>query len=519
MPDKRVTFKRASNGTAYVYYTLRAYRNKDGKPTSDEVAIGKKDSVSGNLIPNRRYYEIFQGVAPSKANAVRSVKSCGNTAALAEIARQTGLSEILEKCFPATWTRILACAFYILCEGNVMMYIEEWFDETKVKLTERMDDLDCSKLFASITEEERKQFFIEWIKYRSEKEYIVYDVSSISTYSEHIDIAEWGYNRDEDNLPQINIGMYYGLTTQMPILYNIYNGSIPDKTYLEFMMTSSKDFGINDVCFVMDRGFVTEDNFHCMKDKQFSFITALPGQRVDALRIIDENKRDVRKAMNRIGEYEVYGLQRPIEMYGLNLVAHIYYDPEKQVFDEKALYARIEKLQTELKKMNQSKRATKKYKNYFVIDEKLKDVFTFELDTKKMDETLERAGFFILLSNKPDLSSAEVLKIYRERDVIEKNFDQFKNRLDFKRMRTHWNKTTKGKMFVGFLALVLRAYMLRKMKNDQQTKRLTFDKALIELRKIKMLTMADMSEVLMPLTKLQKTIFSILNVPVEVLHT
>gem|GEM_PF-4912651 len=34
-----------------------------------------------------------------------------------------------------------------------------------------------------------------------------------------------------------------------------------------------------------------------------------------------------------------------------------------------------------------------------------------------------------------------------------------------------------------------------------------------------MLTMADMSEVLMPLTKLRKTIFSILNVPAEVLYT
>gem|GEM_PF-6300065 len=25
--------------------------------------------------------------------------------------------------------------------------------------------------------------------------------------------------------------------------------------------------------------------------------------------------------------------------------------------------------------------------------------------------------------------------------------------LDFKRMRTHWNKTTKGKMFVGFVSV------------------------------------------------------------------
>jgi transposase len=115
------------------------------------------------------------------------------------------------------------------------------------------------------------------------------------------------------------------------------------------------------------------------------------------------------------------------------------------------------------------------------------------------------------------LSSADVLKIYREKDVIEKNFEQFKNRLDFKRMRTHWNSTTEGKMFVGFIALILRTYMLRKIKNDQNTKRMTFDKALIELKKLKVLTLTDSSEVLLPLTKMQKTILSALSVSAEAL--
>jgi transposase len=103
--------------------------------------------------------------------------------------------------------------------------------------------------------------------------------------------------------------------------------------------------------------------------------------------------------------------------------------------------------------------------------------------------------------------------------VIEKSFEQFKNRLDFKRMRTHWNKTTEGKMFIGFLALILRSYMFRVMKGDPQTKHLTFDKVLSELRKIKSVTLSDLSEMLIPLTKLQKTILSTLSVAVEKLTT
>ena len=522
MPKEKITFKKASNGTEYVYYTLRAYRNKNGKPTSDEAAIGKKDPGTGMLIPNRRYYEIFHATDPSEidkaaASAPQRVRSCGNVVALTEISKQTGLAEILRHCFPVNWDRILACAFYMVCEGNVMMYIEDWFEETRVGLTDWMDDIDCSRLFASITEEERLGFFKRWVKYRGEQEYIVYDVSSISTYSKNISIAEWGYNRDNDNLPQMNLGMYYGATSQMPVYYDLYSGSIPDKTYLEYMMATSKDLGILNVCFVMDRGFVMDENLTCIEGNGYSFITAMPGNMLEARRLIDENKSLVRKSANRIKDFDVYCIQRPFEMYGLNLQAHIYFSSEKQAFDEKELYARIEKLHDELEKISKSKRVTKRYRDYFTIDEKAQEALTFDLDTEKVDERLERAGFFVLISSDSKLTSGEVIRIYRDRDSIEKNFDEFKNRLDFKRMRTHWNKTTEGKMFVGFLALILRSQIRRLMKASPQTKHLTFEKVLIELRKIKSVTLADQREALVPLTKLQKTILAALAVPAELI--
>ena len=506
----------------YMYIiTLRAYRNKNGKPTSDEVAIGKKDIQTGKLIPNRRYYEIFQDKKPVESidNSIKSIKNCGITNVLMGISEQTGLLEVLKKSFPSKWDKILVFAFYILSEGNVMMYIEDWFDETKIDFTKRMNDSDCSNLFANITEEDRAHFFTEWIKYRSEKEYIVYDVSSISTYSNNIEIAEWGYNRDGETLPQINLGMYYGVTSNMPVYYDLYSGSIIDKVYLEYMMTNARAFGINNVCFVIDRGFVTKDNFLYMHNNNFSFITALPKQRLEALKLIDENKRNIRKVSNWISEYEVYGIKVPVEMYGLNLYAHIYYDPEKQMFDEKELYARIERLRVELEKMNHKKLASKKYSDYFLIDENSTNKLTFKLREDKVDENLERSGFFILLSSKAMLSSVEVLKIYRNRNVIEKNFDQFKNGLDFKRMRTHWNKTTEGKMFVGFIALILRSYMLGVIKSSLQTKHLTFNKILIELRKIKSVTLNNQSVMVTPLTKLQKIILSVLKIPIEALKT
>src|SRR5215469_11667905 len=125
---------------------------------------------------------------------------------------------------------MLTTAFYILDHSGAMMYIDDWFSETKIDLVDSMTDVKCSKLFASITPEERQYFFQEWIKYHAEKEYIAYDTTSISTYSKNIESAEWGYNRDNDQLPQVNFGMFYGVSSRTPVYYNMYSGSIPDKS-------------------------------------------------------------------------------------------------------------------------------------------------------------------------------------------------------------------------------------------------------------------------------------------------
>jgi transposase len=517
IPGKKVTFKNVNNNI-YVYYTVRAYRNEAGNPTSDEVSIGKKDIKTGMLIPNRRYFELFQKVtAGVKTNTALPIQtaSYGGTYALTETALSIKLSKILESSFPEKWRQLLAIAFYMLCEGNVMMYIGDWFDETEAPFAERLDDQQCSRLFASVSYGERISFFKEWVKLRTEQEYIAYDVTSVSTYAKGIDAAEWGYNRDAEALPQINLGMFYGAQSRLPIYYDIYSGSIADKSHLNFMMTGAQKLGIFNVRFVMDRGFVTENNLKYMKEKGYLFVAAFPGHWIEVKKIIDECKNAIRKSANRLSAFEVYAMPVDIDLYGFQMRAHVYFDPEKQALDEKELFSSIERLSTDLGKINKNCGITKKYTDFFKVEREKKGKFSFTPDNEKIDGRLSRAGFFILLSNDLNLSSHDKLSVYRGKDVIEKNFDQLKNNLDFKRLRTHTNKTTEGKIFVGFLALILRSHLLKKIKNNVQTKHLTLDKTLRELRKIKYVTFDDSSRMLIPLTKLQRTILEALDISHE----
>jgi len=514
MPESKVVFRTKPDGASYVYYRTRTYRNTKGQPTNDVVAIGKRDPKTGKLIPNPRYFEFFPDSSHlnSKASTPRQIKTEGCVATFMGIASQTNLFQTLKSCLPSKCEQLLATAFYMVSEGNVMMYISDWFDNHSVNFTTDMTDLDCSKLFASITDEEKNLFFKEWIKLRGEQEYIAYDVTSISTYSQNIEIAERGYNRDNDNLPQINLGMFYGVTSNMPVYYQTYSGSIPDKMCLEYMMASAKDLGITNTSFVFDCGFVTEDNFHFMYECKIPFITAMPGSRTDAVKLIDKCKNSIEKFENRIKEYEIYGSMHPISMYGRTIQAHVYFDQTRKILETNEIYAYIDRLESELKRLSRTKQVTKRFRDIFVIKEHSKSSFTYELDYIKIDEKLSRAGFFILLSCDLKLTSAEVLKIYREKDCIEKNFDQFKNKLDFKRFKTHWQKTLDGKMFVGFVALILRTYMKHKLKKNPETEKLTFEKTLIELKKIRSVMMSDGKKILMPLNKIQKEIMATLHI-------
>ena len=511
MPSEKITFKKSPNGTLYVYRIVRAYRNSKGQPTSDEVAIGKKDIESGMLVPNARYFDYYTSAEPMQ-NPPLAVKDYGNGKALGLIADKIGLTTIVAEKFPESWRELITCAMYMACESNVMMYINDWCDMTETLLGAMVDQHRCSELFASISHDARAGFFREWVKLRAEQEYIAYDVTSISTGAQGIDIAEWGHNRDGDNMQQINLGMYYGESSKIPVYYNAYNGSVPDKSCLLFMSENAKSLGISNVRYVMDRGFMTEPNLKYMHNNTMPFIIPMPMSMVEAKRLVDEHMKEIRTAGNWINKHEVYGHAYSFDLYGFPMHAHLYFSPDKCTDEEKKLHERVEKLAKELESLP-GKRIPKKYTDYFTVTKSAVSPTFFEIDNKKFDEHLRRAGFFVFLTSDLKLSPLGLVDIYKNRDVIEKAFFDLKNNLDFRRLRTHSDKTTEGKIFVGFLALILRSYIMSKIKASKATEFLTIERVLLELRKIKAIDMADGRRIISVLTKAQKDALSSLDLP------
>ncbi|MCX7773041.1 MAG: transposase, partial [Clostridia bacterium] len=519
LPERGI-IKYKNKGVTYAYYITRIYRNEKGQPTNDRVSIGKIDEETGMLIPNRNYYEIY---APDNAQdnqatqpKIESIKSCGVTYTVDGLLNELGLIDIMKRKFPKHADQIIALAEYMLCEGNVMSYYEDWHDEVYPHGNVRLSSADISRVFQSIDYKSRMDFFKTWIYARNQSEYIAYDVTSVSSYSKGIEALEWGYNRDKESLPQLNVAMYYGQQSMLPLYYCVYPGSIPDKTHLEYMLRDNELIGFKGTKYVMDRGFFTADNLRFMTEAGARFIISVPNSSLFARELIDKYRCEiVNRSECRLGKNLPYAKAVIRDDFGMRVKAHIYYNPAKAAAEEEILFDEIERCECALGEMTEPPARILQYDRYFKINRTKEGGLGFIRDTGKINAVISRLGFFIIVETDFEVSSLDVLMTYRQRDVVEKSFDDLKNELDMKRLHCHSDQTAEGKMFVAFFALILRSCMQNKLRTYMAETGTTFSSVLKELRKIKYVHIREGKKLLSPITKKQRDILDALGLSTE----
>ncbi|MDQ0289838.1 transposase [Oligosphaera ethanolica] len=89
-------------------------------------------------------------------------------------------------------------------------------------------------------------------------------------------------------------------------------------------------------------------------------------------------------------------------------------------------------------------------------------------------------GYFVLLSN--DVKEGDkALECYRNKDLVEKTFNNLKNRLDFNRTLVSSVENLEGKLFVEFVALIYISYMHKVMKSKNLYRNYSIQSLLDEL--------------------------------------
>lgn len=497
---------RKSGKYRYVYKVLSTFRTVTGQPTNTRKLIGKVDSESGMLIPNEAYWELFGAEnSPPSFATYESVRSIGATFLVKSILFGLGVFEILEKVFGnSKASSILTAAIYMVCRGNIFERVQNWcegYTLNEIPLSAG----GATILFSSVSHDERMEFFKYWIALRNQREYLAYDVTSFSTYATGIHDAEWGYNRDKENLQQINLGCYLSQNDGMPLFYVTYPGSITDKSHLPFIMAYNDELGIDDVCFVTDKGFCMAHNIKYMHATKKSYICGADVSHKTILDSVKDVMADILSMKNFIKQ-GVYAQTVHSRFYGVKSYLHVYLDPVTAERQRKDLYRTVEQEDEKLMKREQlTKKEAKQHSKYFDIMVAENGTFTYQRNYDKVDAIAKTFGFFGILTNQ-EICNEDALSIYRRKDTVEKGFDELKNHIDMKRLRTHNSNTTDGKMFSAFIALIAVSRMAYYLSDYMKSKSMSKDGLISELEKIKIVTMTNGTRLMNPITKTQRTI-------------
>jgi ribosomal protein S4 len=117
------------------------------------------------------------------------------------------------------------------------------------------------------------------------------------------------------------------------------------------------------------------------------------------------------------------------------MYVHIYYNKWKKADEEIKLHRKILKLKKELESGKGNPKHKKQYSNYFNVNEIIKKSIVVTVNNDVISKEELNFGYFTLISN--DVKDATTaLEIYRNKDIVEKAFNNLKGRLDF-RKRNH----------------------------------------------------------------------------------
>lgn len=490
-------------------YKVESYWDKEKKQARQKrVYIGPKDKKPIAAI--------------SKSISNLTSHNFGNIYFLKEQIAQIKLDELLKQIYPDNYNEILALAMYELSEGSPSYLFSYWLNEQYLPGVKKLSSSGISALYEELgrNQTSRDKFFTKWIKQNASLEGIYYDITSISSYSTKIDYIEWGYNRDKENLPQLNMGIMCDIANGLPIYYNVHYGSIVDVTTLKNGLKHLLAYTLKNILIILDKGFFSTSNIVDMSSKEynFKFIQPISLSLKKAKELIARNRKKLRDISSTFvyNKEVLHHVEDEILFQDILCRGHIFYNEKSELEQRHKFVSELIEFEKNIPLMKDKREfemftknyISEKYQKYFKWNNKLKQV---ERDVKKINQHIANFGCF-LIATREEIDKTKILEYYRKRDAIEKIFDIMKNEMDGDRLRVRSNYNVDGKLFVKFIALIIYMKVTNQMKSAKLFEKISLKEMLLELKKIKIIQVNDFKKFYSEISKQNKNLLKALKV-------
>lgn len=502
---KIVIMKKGS--TQYVQLeTGRVYLPEKKYTIPERVSIGKVDPEHPDrMFPNDRYAELFPDT-PMPEERSESYRSCalriGSYLVIKQVLKEFRIPMMLGKYLEDNAGLFLdLVSFMIIDEENVGMHYPD-FAFCHPLFSENMriySDVKVSRLLNSVSKDSIVGFLNDWNAKRDHKQkiYISYDSSNKNCQAGDIDLVEFGKPKDDKGKPIFNVSLVFDKSNQIPLLYEEYPGSVNDVSQFSYMVDKVKEYDYKNIGFILDRGYFSEDNIRYMEDNGYAFIIMVKGRKKLVASLVEENRNTFETVRScAIRSYRVYGKTVRAKLFESDKkdrFIHIFFNPSKQAAEREQLEQKIEKYRVFLEKhINTDTKFGKGYHDYFTLKYDKKGIlYSVQERADVIEQELRLCGYFCIVTSE-EMKASQALIQYKGRDISEKLFSSDKTFLGSHSMRIHSSKAMSTKIFVEFIALIVRnrIYNLLKqtmMRMEGKQNYLTVPKALRELEKIEMI--------------------------------
>jgi hypothetical protein len=255
-------------------------------------------------------------------------------------------------------------------------------------------------------------------------------------------LGQYGNSKDHrSDLKQMVMGAV--LTGEgRPVCCELWPGNQADgKALLPVVDRLKQRFGLRRVCWVADRGMISEQTIRGLEERKLEYIL---GARMRRQQEVNE------EVLGRGGRYqEVEANLRVKEVRVEDRRYIVCYNPQEALKEAADRQAIVEALQEKLKGGSRQLVGNSGYRKYLKVEKE-----AFSLNLKKIEEEARFDGKYVLRTN-TDLPASEVAVQYKRLLLVEQFFRATKSMLDSRPIYHQWDATITGHVFCSYLALLL----------------------------------------------------------------
>ena len=505
--------RRKKKDAVYVEYEYdRIYDPVRQYTFPKRVTIGKLSETDPELMqPNQNFLKYFPDAELPETKNRTSRSSCLRVGAyfvLRKIIEEYNLVELLGGYFEQRDLGLfLDLAVYsIIAENNAAQYYPDYTFNHPLFTNgmKQYSDSTVSDFLNSVTDDQSTGFLNSWNETRNHREkiYISYDSTNKNCQAGDIEMVEFGHPKVDVGQPVFNYAVAYDTHNQEPLFYEKYPGSLNDISQLQFMLDKAFGYGYKKIGFILDRGYFSCENIQYIDKCGYSFVIMVKGMASLVNELVLEHKGTFEsKRVNNIYEYGVYGKTVKHRLYAGDKnerYFHLYHSISKESAERAGIENRLNQMTLYLKKyQNKVKEFGPGFEKYFNLhyDEKTQAFVLPEERCSVVERELDLAGYFCIITSEK-MSAKEAIELYKSRDTSEKLFRGDKSYLGNKSIRVYSEESERAKIFVEFVAMILRCKMYTKLKEEmkkleKKPNYMTVPAALKELEKIEMVRQLD----------------------------